>query len=185
MTVEMIYSKTLPTQHITPTNGLFCLPIESSTPGEKLICSKSTASSVGHSWTPKEGATNWHNSLYSRHHKLHRQVGIPVGVGFGSKLLGSYYGMSHIVPEVATVFQHCGLTASANPLRPITSDESEEIIIVSLRDLPYEDAKNEISKYVQLAGGRKVYISELAEKLRLDIELIMDIMEELEGEPRK
>ena len=179
----MIYSKTLPTQHITPTNGSFCLPIESSIPGEKLICSKGTASSVGHPWTPKKGVTLWHNSLYSRHHELHRQVGI--SVGFGRKSLGSYYGVSHIVPEVATVFQHCGLTASANPLRPITSDESEEIIIVSLRDLPYEDAKNEISKYVQLAGGRKVYISELAEKLRLDIELIMDIMEELEGEPRE
>ena len=179
MTVEMIYSKTLPTQHITPTNGSFCLPIESSIPGEKLICSKGTASSVGHPWTPKKGVTLWHNSLYSRH----RQVGIPVG--FGRKSLASYYGMSHTVPEVATVFQQYGLTASVNPLRPITSDESEEIVIVSLRDLSHEDAKNEISKYVQLAGGRKVYISELAEKLRLDIELIMDIMEELEGEPRE
>ena len=178
----MIYSETPPTQHITPSYDHFYLPIESSIPGEKLMCSRGTASSVGHLWTSKEGATFCQKSLYSRHHELHRQVGI--SVGFGRKSLGSYYGVSHIVPEVATVKQY-GLTTSANPLRPIMSDESEEIVIVSLRDLPYEDAKNEISKYVQLAGGRKVYISELAEKLRLDIELIMDIMEELEGKPRE
>lgn len=184
MTVEMIYPKTLPTQHITSTNVPFCLPIESSTFDEKFIYVKGIASSVlGHSGTPQEKAALWYNSLYSGHHGLHHQVGIPVD--FGRKSLYSYYGVSHIVPEVATVSKFHELTASATTLKPIKSDESEEIVIVPLRDLPHEDAKNEISNYVQLAGGRKVYISELAEKLRLDIELIIDIMEELEDETRE
>jgi len=38
---------------------------------------------------------------------------------------------------------------------------------------------------VRVAGKRKVYISELAEKLRLDIELKMEIVEELEPETRE
>ncbi|MDO9517590.1 MAG: hypothetical protein Q7J10_06005 [Methanosarcinaceae archaeon] len=183
MTVETIYPKTLPTQHIIPTNVPFCLPIESSTFDEKNRYVKGITSSVGHSGTPQEKDALWYNSLYSGHHGLHHQVGIPVD--FSRKSLYSCYGVSHIVPEVATVSKFHGLTASATTLKPIKSDESEEIVIVPLRDLPHEEAKNEISKYVQLDGGRKVYISELAEKLRLDIELIMDIMEELENETRE
>lgn len=58
--------------------------------------------------------------------------------------------------------------------------DKDEIIIVSLRELPYEDAKAEIETYIQKAGDRKVYISELAEELRLDIDLIIDILSELE-----
>jgi len=55
----------------------------------------------------------------------------------------------------------------------------DEIVIDSLRELPHDYAKKEIMDYIQNVGRRKVYISELAEKLRLDIELIMDIMDEL------
>ena len=183
MAVEIINPKTLPIQYITPINTPFCLPIDGSTFDEKHICVKGTVSSAGHSRTPQDRAALWYNSLYSGHHELHHQVGIPIG--FGQKSLYSYYGVSHIVPNVATVSQLHGLTASTTTLKPIQLDESEEIVIVPLRDLSHEDAKNEISNYVQLAGGRKVYISELAEKLRLDIELIMDIMEELEDEIRE
>ena len=57
---------------------------------------------------------------------------------------------------------------------------SDEIVIVPLRELSYKDAKREIVKYIGSVGNRKVYISEIAEKLRLDIELIMQIFEELE-----
>jgi hypothetical protein len=56
---------------------------------------------------------------------------------------------------------------------------AEEIVIVPIRDLPYEDAKDEISNYIQQVNNKKVYISELAEKLRLNVELIEKIMEEL------
>ena len=62
---------------------------------------------------------------------------------------------------------------------------SDEIIIVPLRELPRESAKIEIAEYIQRAGGRRVYISELAEELRLDIELIMEIVDELESETRE
>lgn len=55
-------------------------------------------------------------------------------------------------------------------------NKEEQISIVPLRELSYEDAKREIVAYCQQAGNRKVYISEIAEKLRLDIELIADII---------
>ena len=52
-------------------------------------------------------------------------------------------------------------------------------IIVFVRKLSHEDAKNEISKYIQRAGGRKVYTIELAEELKLGLEQITQIMKEL------
>lgn len=57
---------------------------------------------------------------------------------------------------------------------------SGEIVVVFVRKLSYEDAKNEISEYIQRAGGRKVYITELAEELKLGCEQIMEIMKELD-----
>jgi len=56
----------------------------------------------------------------------------------------------------------------------------DEIAIVPLRELSYNDAKKEISEYIKKAGDRKVYISELAEELLIDFELIEKIIEELE-----
>lgn len=44
-------------------------------------------------------------------------------------------------------------------------NKEEQISIVPLRELSYEDAKREIVAYSQQAGNRKVYISEIAEKL--------------------
>lgn len=56
----------------------------------------------------------------------------------------------------------------------------DEIVVVPIRELSYNDAKKEISDYIEKAGDRKVYISELAEELVIDFELIEEIMEELE-----
>jgi len=94
------------------------------------------------------------------------------------------YGMPQASFGIGTLFQPKNLAAyylSLNRPKPILSDE---ILIVPLRELSYENAKEEITNYIQHAGGRKVYISELAEELRLDIELIMEIMEELKTETR-
>lgn len=176
--------KSLPTQHVAPIKEPLYLSKESSTPEKKLICIRGTASSIAHSWIPQERATTGYYSFYSMHHELQHQVRIPVEVDFGRKLWDSYYGMAHIMPETAAVSQLYGLKASVNPPRAITLDEPDEIIIVPLRELPRDYAKIEISEYIRRAKGRKVYISELAEKLRLDIELIMEVVEELETETR-
>lgn len=52
---------------------------------------------------------------------------------------------------------------------------SKDIEIVPVRNLSYKDAEKEIMEYLQKAGKRRVYISEIVEKLRLDIELVTDI----------
>lgn len=180
----MLSLKSLPTQRVAPLKKQTYFSKESSTPEKKLIYAKGTASSVVQSWIPQERASTGYYSLSHGHHGFQYQVGVPVGIGFDRKLFDSYHGMHQTMSGVAVVPQLYGLTASANPPGPISSDESEELVIVPLRELPREYAKMEISEYVRLAGGRKVYISELAEKLRLDIELIMEIMEELETETR-
>lgn len=53
---------------------------------------------------------------------------------------------------------------------------SKDIEITPVRHLLYEDAKKEIVEYLQNAGKRRVYISEIVEKLRLDIGLTADII---------
>lgn len=57
-------------------------------------------------------------------------------------------------------------------------EEEGDIIIVPLRELSYENAKKEIVEHIEKAGKRKVYISEIVNELRLDIELTTDIVRE-------
>jgi hypothetical protein len=57
--------------------------------------------------------------------------------------------------------------------------------IVHVREIPYDYAKLEIIKYIQNAGDRNVYASELAEKLMLDYDLIIKILTEYIIESKK
>lgn len=52
----------------------------------------------------------------------------------------------------------------------------KDIEILPIRNLLYEDAEKEIIEYLQKAGKRRVYVSEIVEKLRLDIELVARIV---------
>lgn len=157
------------------------LPKEGSTAKEKMVYLKGTASSVAHAWLPQERATSGYYSFYPSRPELRHQAGVPVGVDFGRTLRDSYYGVPHVMPEEAAVSQFYRFTARANPQkpRPLLSDESGMIVIVPLRELPRDYAKIEIAEYIQRAGDRKVYISEIVEELCLDIELVKEIVEEL------
>jgi hypothetical protein len=53
---------------------------------------------------------------------------------------------------------------------------SKDIEIIPVRNLSYEDAENEIIGYLQKVGKRRVHVSEIVENLRLDIELVADIL---------
>lgn len=55
---------------------------------------------------------------------------------------------------------------------------TDKIIIVPVRELSYEDTNKEIIEYLEGAGKRTVYVSEIVEKLRLDIELTEEIVHE-------
>ena len=79
------------------------------------------------------------------------------------------------------IFHRPWLTSSNSSIPPHYKPFlSDEIMIVPLRELSYSDAKKEISEYIKKAGDRRVYISELAEELLIDFELIEEIIEELE-----
>ncbi len=98
-----------------------------------------------------------------------------------SELRQVYYAVPHVNIGVA-VWPFRGVPSLMTTPDRTPSIETDEIEIVPLREIPYEYAKSEIIRYIQAAGGRKVYISELAKELRLDIELIMEILQELETE---
>ncbi len=109
-------------------------------------------------------------------------------VDLAEPILGQIFGMPTISLESGIWSPPKNLTVSGVltllKQRPILFEETDEIKIVPLREIPYEYAILEITRYIQSAEGRKVYISELAEQLRLDIELIMEVMEELKTETR-
>lgn len=52
----------------------------------------------------------------------------------------------------------------------------KDIAVVPVRNLLYEDAEKEIIEYAEKAGKRRVYVSEVVEKLRLDVELTAEIL---------
>lgn len=136
-----------------------------------------------------ELSTDWRNdaknrfqppgeNLGNQHYPgSYKQVGTPVG------RLVDWLAYRDDFSE--RVFHHHGLTDN-NVSIPTHSKPflPDEIVIVPLRELSYNDAKKEISEYIKRAGDRKVYISELAEELLIDFELIEEIIEELEMRKR-
>jgi len=53
------------------------------------------------------------------------------------------------------------------------------LVFVPIRDLTYSDAMKEIKAYIGKIGTRRVYISELAEELQIDMDLIEQILNDL------
>lgn len=49
-------------------------------------------------------------------------------------------------------------------------------VFICARDINYEQAKIEIERFIRNAGNRRVYVSELAEELQIDIDLIKEIL---------
>jgi Mn-dependent DtxR family transcriptional regulator len=59
---------------------------------------------------------------------------------------------------------------------PIEAQSEEKVI--ALREIPREQAKQEIQQL--FSSGRTLYYSDIAEELRLDLKLVVDICRELE-----
>lgn len=87
----------------------------------------------------------------------------------------------YVMPEAVVLTPFHRFKASPQKPRPVITDESGMIVIVPLREIPHDYAKIEIAEYIQRAGDRKVYVSEIVEELCLDIELVMEIVEELKS----
>lgn len=61
-------------------------------------------------------------------------------------------------------------------VKPPIKRPQPEIMIV--RELSYEEAKEEVVKYIQSKSG-KFHISEISEKLGIDVEMVVKIVEGL------
>jgi hypothetical protein len=55
------------------------------------------------------------------------------------------------------------------------------LIIVPIREISYKNAKNEILQYIKDNKNKRPYISELAEYLQIDMELIEKILDDIYG----
>jgi len=55
----------------------------------------------------------------------------------------------------------------------------EPITIIPIKEVSYNDAKEEIITYIKSKEGEKVYISELAEEFSFDIDLIIQVVADL------
>lgn len=56
---------------------------------------------------------------------------------------------------------------------------TDEITITPVKELSYNDAKREIIEYIHNNGNRRVYVSEIAENLVIDFDLIEDILKDV------
>lgn len=53
------------------------------------------------------------------------------------------------------------------------------LVFIQPRDLTYQEAKAEILTYIEKASGKRVYISELAEELQIEMDLIERILNDI------
>lgn len=78
-----------------------------------------------------------------------------------------------------------GIIRSVGPARILPPMPKEDLpcvgglVFVPIRDLTYSDAMGEIKAYIEKVGHRKVYISELAEELQIDMDLIEQILNDI------
>lgn len=162
--------KLLSISQAAPPKDIIYLSKESSPCEKVLVYSRGTASTVEYAKKMMR--------FYSEHQ---RKVGM---ADIREIRPETIYGLPQVSFDIGAWFHPKNLATDYLSLirpKPILSDE---ILIVPLRELSHEDAKKEIADYIRHAGGRKVYISELAEELRLDIELIIEVMEDLKTETR-
>lgn len=57
---------------------------------------------------------------------------------------------------------------------------NKSIVFMNPKIISYEDATNEIKAYIKSVNNRKVYISELAEELHIDMDLIIQVLKDIE-----
>ncbi|MDR3292031.1 MAG: hypothetical protein LBT10_07795 [Methanobrevibacter sp.] len=67
-------------------------------------------------------------------------------------------------------------------VREAIRDKLKAIKVIKLRDIDYDTAKKEVLGYYQ--NYKEAYISEVAENLEFDLELVIKITNELEKEGR-
>ena len=84
----------------------------------------------------------------------------------GASLVPNFRDNTSRCPRCNMVFQNIPAMHAQN------FDIIQDIEIHPLRNLTYQEAKKEISEYID-AADHEVYLSELAEKLRIDIDAII------------
>jgi transposase len=60
--------------------------------------------------------------------------------------------------------------------------DPEESEIINLRDIPYDQAREEIKKYFEAHHGENLYSHDITKALCIDIEMVDNIIEKLERE---
>lgn len=108
-------------------------------------------------------------------------------VGFGSVFAINEHLM--MPSAVGGLYERCYVdfvrrTWEAKNSSPIPKEDIPCIgglVFVPIRDISYSTAIREIKEYIKKVGNRKVYISELAEELQIDIDIIKDVMKKIQS----
>jgi len=88
----------------------------------------------------------------------------------------------HEHEEIAKLVEAGMFLSSSDFFREAIRDKLKAIKVIKLRDVDYETAKKEILGYYQ--SYEDPYMSEVAEDLELDLELVVNITDELIKEGR-
>jgi hypothetical protein len=94
----------------------------------------------------------------------------------GTKLTQNEYN------EITNLIEAGIFLSASDFLREAIREKLKAIKVIKIRDIDYETAKKEVLGYYQ--SYEEAYISEVAEYLELDLEIVVQITEELEKEGR-
>lgn len=71
-------------------------------------------------------------------------------------------------------------TSVSEFIRDAVREKLEDIEVMDLRDISYKEAKKEILNYIKSKG--RAWTSEIADDLRLDLEIVVKVLNELSNE---
>jgi len=124
-------------------------------------------------------------SLVLMDDNAYQDIGVSNRSPSGEFLPNERYLMMSLDAGVGNVNYLEGLAQNAKRLGVLLPIPKEDLpcigglVFVPTRDLTYSVAMKEIKAYIETVGNRRVYISELAEELQIDMDLIESILNDI------
>ncbi|WP_348304347.1 hypothetical protein [Methanothrix sp.] len=94
---------------------------------------------------------------------------------YGARMNGWSCGMN--VEDPTSTYE--SRLHDAKSSREVSEGSVDEIIVIPLRDISYEESKKLISDYIKSAGEKKVYMSDIAVDLKISLRMIIRAFKEL------
>jgi hypothetical protein len=121
----------------------------------------------------------WQNNMYLTHRaQFHARDLIEMWNQHMTRMSVGSYG---ILTEFANPEYPSNLILNTPPSSILPKNLADTVIVVDVRDVPYDEAKQEIVNYItklQKEGVSDLSIGEIAMDLELDLDIVIEVFEE-------